>query len=446
MKRDLSLKALESNSFEGREALLSEVLAAIHESNDRGNEVQDQFVRMHMESIVDSINESADAAFDQSKHEFDEWSTYLINAEHCQDFDGIQKSGLFTDPIFSKKQTYDSLKGFIQGQVTRRSREVMLKRARGAAESGFRKEMHTNHQMVALVKSRMEGRTQISKDFAPFLSLSDHLWVSSRLDRGSGASVEVLSWNIQELVKDGLSTYFTSFACIKKGSFNELMKLISANVVKAQEERVARLILAHLKGRTECDGSADTAAASPTKTLKLVCLQEVTHHMKAALLQMSGRYGLHAHFSATSAAESDLKCCATTCIIVREKDIETECIEWTEDVVASFENDGKARRERRFASCKVMGSAEATPLCVCSMHVLHAHQKKAKSAGKDSKCGGMEGTEGTEGKKGKGSERFEQAHNATHIREALAVLAKSGGGEWAPSADSVDSVLDPYIA
>jgi hypothetical protein len=428
-----------------------------------------------MESITDSVHQKAAAAFDIAKEEFEMWSERLATARQFEDFNELQNSGIFDDIIAqTRAKKYESVLVFIERQFNKRSPAVIMKQQKGLAEHSFRKEMHTAPPMMALRGELAEDCSQLSKDFAAFLSLSDHLWVVSRLVReadsgDAGAknwqqSVEVLSWNIQELVKDGLSTYFSSYECVKKGkkgSFTELMELVTDDVIKRQEERVTGLVVSYLngsssnqsgsgnridggggagsRGRAGGDGgsgndsnsrssgssgsSGDSASVGP---LKFVCLQEVTHRMKDALLEMAAEQGLYVHFSATPPPECALKCCAMTCIVVRKSD--SEEVEWQEDVVVSFFNNGQTKRTRRFAACKVRmstGSNATRALCICSTHVLHEYVKKrGKNKGKEGKEGkeGQDEGDGWVGRADSDPALRMDVCNELHILEAVRAL------------------------
>ena len=231
---------------------------------------------------------------------------------------------------------------YIQGQCRRFSRSTILKKER---------EKYLAEQRTMICASRAESKqiqiNNLIEVHLDNLSRSDHQPVRCTLqtttmlkEKQKPKPFIVTGWNIQEFVKDGLTTYISHMPSIigSKGKGVSRMVMEAMLSPKVRNHHVQRVI-----GVVRRELDNDNGAS-------IMCLQECDSDVIAAL-KSETEYKVHVCQSQDNTSRQVLgKCSSTTCIVVGP---EMEIVRALKDVIVKTVGKGETRYTRRYARVEV---------------------------------------------------------------------------------------------
>ena len=243
------------------------------------------------------------------------------------------------------------------------------------------------------------------------LARSDHEPIRATL-RGLNWQLRVCSHNVQELVRDGVSTYVSSmpFVGVKaergadgvNGAGKLLMSaILDYECVRQQQLQAVLHLLANELGETRgTEGGSGTESGrnggsvydGHTSQADAVLLQEVSTGLLAEICAVASSRGWHVHHSLvppeSAVTSKPGSCCALTCVVTRSASSRSLTIE--PDIVVDVPRlRSSGFRTRRFATV-TLGSMPVTaadgaadnesagspslvpPVTLVSVHVLHS--------------------------------------------------------------------------
>ncbi len=333
--------------------------------------------------------------------------------------------------LLAPQSTLRKFARFVQGCTVRFSEATIWKRVEGRMRQEFLSTARSSEEVRAIRNAVGSRKTALIDKNIALLSRSDHvpIRVSASLGKKSGSGdglrrVQVSSFNVQEFVVHGLSTYIASFPAIRNTRGTGKSKiLLDAMLSRAVIERhvvdCVKFVERELTGGSGAGaGAGEAETCYRHKPSAAVCLQETDPRLVHALRERAAQadpplfyvHACDAYSEGGVVEHGGIKCSSITCIVATEPfhRILPDIV-----VVVGSEDKNKKSYTRRFAAAVLKGGHTT----VVSVHVRH------DKGGKTKKNAGGEEQQRIDQQRRRKKRKYHysggsQSFNEAHIRQA----------------------------